>query len=480
MAKTDERGITPQGEDFSAWYNELVLRAELADRGPVRGTMVIRPYGYRIWELLSGELDRRIKATGHVNAYFPLFIPESHLHREAEHVEGFSPELAIVTHAGGEDLEEPLVVRPTSETVVGEMFARWIDSYRDLPLKVNQWANVVRWEMRPRLFLRTTEFLWQEGHTAHATEQDAVAEMIVAADFYQAVAEEFAAMPVLVGDKTPSERFAGAMRTVSLEAMMRDGRALQAATSHYLGTNFARAFGIEYTGADGSRALCHTASWGMSTRMIGGVIMTHGDDQGLVLPPRIAPYQVVVVPIGREDELGAIVAAAEALAGELAGQGVRVHVDRRTHVSAGFKFNDWELRGVPLRIELGPRDLAAGTVVVVDRLSGKKAPAAIGELAATMPGRLDVFQDALFRRALEFREAHTATADSLDELAAAVATGFARALLCGDPACERAIQERTGATPRCVPRDAPDETGRCVACGRPSDYGRRLVFGRAY
>ena len=240
MAKTSERGITPQGEDFSAWYNELVLRAELADRGPVRGTMVIRPYGYRIWELLSAELDRQIKATGHDNAYFPLFIPESHLRREAEHVEGFSPELAIVTHAGGEDLEEPLVVRPTSETVVGEMFARWIDSYRDLPLKINQWANVVRWELRPRLFLRTTEFLWQEGHTAHATEEDAVAEMTVAADFYQAVAEEFAAMPVLVGDKTPSERFAGAVRTVSLEAMMRDGRALQAATSHYLGTNFAR------------------------------------------------------------------------------------------------------------------------------------------------------------------------------------------------------------------------------------------------
>jgi prolyl-tRNA synthetase len=330
------------------------------------------------------------------------------------------------------------------------------------------------------LFLRTTEFLWQEGHTAHATEQEAVAEMMVAADFYQAVAEEFAAMPVVVGDKTPSERFAGAVRTVSLEAMMRDGRALQAATSHYLGTNFARAFGIEYTAADGSRTLCHTASWGMSTRMIGGVIMAHGDDQGLVLPPRIAPYQVVVVPIGKEGELGAIVAAAEALAGELAGHGVRVHVDTRTHVSAGFKFNDWELRGVPLRIELGPRDLAAGSVVIVDRLSGEKAPAPIGEVAATMPGRLDAFQETLFRRALDFREEHTATVDSLDELTAAVATGFARALLCGDPACEQAIQERTGATPRCVPRDAPDETGRCVACGRPSDYGRRLVFGRAY
>ncbi len=480
MAKTSERGITPQGEDFSAWCNELVVRAELADRGPVRGTMVIRPYGYRIWELLSAELDRQIKATGHDNAYFPLFIPESHLRREAEHVEGFSPELAIVTHAGGEDLEEPLVVRPTSETVVGEMFARWIDSYRDLPLKINQWANVVRWELRPRLFLRTTEFLWQEGHTAHATEEDAVAEMTVAADFYQAVAEEFAAIPVLVGDKTPSERFAGAVRTVSLEAMMRDGRALQVATSHYLGTNFAEAFGIDYTGIDGVRTFCHTASWGMSTRMIGGVIMTHGDDRGLVLPPRIAPHQVVVVPIGKEDELGPVVAASDVLARELTDKGVRVHVDARTHVSAGFKFNDWELRGVPVRIELGPRDLAAGSVVVVDRLSGDKTPAPLGGVAAAMPGRLDAFQEALFTRAKDFRKAHTARADTLDELAAAVATGFARALLCADPACERTIQERSGATPRCIPRDAPDESGPCVACGRPSDYGRRLVFGRAY
>ena len=480
MAKTNERGITPQSEDFSAWYNELVLRAELADRGPVRGTMVIRPYGYRIWELLSGELDRLIKATGHENAYFPLFIPESHLRREAEHVEGFSPELAIVTHAGGEDLEEPLVVRPTSETVIGEMYARWIDSYRDLPVKINQWANVVRWELRPRLFLRTTEFLWQEGHTAHATEAEAVAETMVAADFYQQVAEDFAAMPVLVGDKTPSERFAGAVRTVSLEAMMRDGRALQAATSHYLGTNFAQAFGIEYTGVDGKRALCHTSSWGMSTRMIGGVIMTHGDDRGLVLPPRIAPHQVVVVPIGKEGELGPVTAACEALAAELSRAGVRVHVDTRTHVSAGFKFNEWELRGVPVRIELGPRDLAAGSAVVVDRLTGAKTPLPMPEVAATMAARLDAFQTALFDRARQFREAHSATADTFDELAEATATGFAWAFLCGDPACEKTIQERTGATPRCVPRDGVAETGRCVACGGPADYGRRLVFGRAY
>ncbi len=480
MAKRNERGITPQSEDFSAWYNELVLRAELADRGPVRGTMIIRPYGYRIWELLSGELDRLIKATGHDNAYFPLFIPESHLQREAEHVAGFSPELAIVTHAGGEDLEEPLVVRPTSETVVGEMFARWIDSYRDLPLKINQWSNVVRWELRPRLFLRTTEFLWQEGHTAHSTADDAVAEMMVAADFYQAVAEGFAAMPVLVGDKTPSERFAGAMRTVSLEAMMRDGRALQAATSHYFGTNFAQAFGIDFTGADGVRAFCHTSSWGMSTRMIGGVIMTHGDDQGLILPPRIAPHQVVVVPIGKEGDLADVVAAAEALTKELTSQGVRVHLDARTHVSAGFKFNDWELRGVPIRIELGPRDLAVGGAIVVDRLTGDKTPARLADIAAEMPRRLDAFQEALFQRAKDYREAHSSTVDTLDELAEAVASGFAWALLCGDPACETAIQERTGATPRCIPRDGTAETGRCVACGRPSEYGCRLVFGRAY
>jgi prolyl-tRNA synthetase len=480
MAKRNERGITPQSEDFSAWYNELVVRAELADRGPVRGTMVIRPYGYRIWELLSGELDRRIKATGHDNAYFPLLIPESHLRREAEHVEGFAPELAVVTHAGGEDLDEPLVLRPTSETVIGEMFARWIDSYRDLPLRINQWANVVRWELRPRLFLRTTEFLWQEGHTAHATEDEAVAEMLLAADFYQAVAEEWAAMPVIVGDKTPAERFAGAVRTVSLEAMMRDGRALQAATSHYLGTNFARAFDIGYTGADGVRALCHTASWGMSTRMIGGVIMTHGDDRGLILPPKIAPYQVVVVPIGREGDLGPVGASADALAAELTARGIRVHVDGRPQVSAGFKFNEWELRGVPVRIELGPRDLAAGSVLVVDRLSGEKTPLAIGEAAAGMTARLEAFQSALFRRAREFREARTAVVDTFDELAAAVGSGFARAFTCDDPACEARIQEETGATPRCVPRDAQPENGPCVVCGRPADYGRRLLFGRSY
>src|SRR3984957_20505349 len=309
----DERGVTPQSEDFSSWYNELVTKAQLVEHGPAKGTMVIRPYGYRIWELLQAALDGRIKDTGHENAYFPLLIPESYLKREAEHVEGFSPELVVVTHAGGKDLEEPLVVRPTSETVIGEMMAKWVSSYRDLPLLLNQWANVVRWELRPRMFIRTTEFLWQEGHTAHADETDAMRETLqMLQTIYLRTARELAAMPVVDGEKTPGERFAGADRTFSIEAMMRDGRALQAGTSHYLGTNFARAFDIQYTGEDSQLAYAHTTSFGMTTRMIGGVIMTHGDDKGLVLPPRLAPYQVVIVPIGRGDAVGEVIAAAEA------------------------------------------------------------------------------------------------------------------------------------------------------------------------
>ena len=307
--------MTPQSEDFSAWYNELVLKAELVDRGPVRGTMVIRPYGYRIWELIQSELDRRIKETGHQNAYFPLLIPQSYLQREAEHVQGFAPELAVVTHAGGKQLEEPLIVRPTSETVIGEFMAKWISSHRDLPMLLNQWANVVRWELRPRMFLRTTEFLWQEGHTAYADEAGAMRETMLALhQIYLRTARDLAAMPVIEGEKTPSERFAGAVRTFSIEGMMRDGRALQAGTSHYLGTNFARAFNIQYTGEDGQLRYAHTTSFGMTTRMIGGVIMTHGDDKGLVLPPRLAPYQVVIVPIGRGELAAEVTAAAAALA----------------------------------------------------------------------------------------------------------------------------------------------------------------------
>ena len=474
-----DKGVTPQSEDFSAWYNEVVLRAELADRGPVKGTMVIRPYGYRIWELLQAELDARIKATGHSNAYFPLLIPEGHLRKEAQHVEGFSPELAVVTIAGGKELEEPLIVRPTSETVIGEMFARWISSYRDLPLLINQWANVVRWELRPRLFLRTTEFLWQEGHTAHVDEADAMAETMTALGFYEEVARDVAAMPVVAGEKTPGERFAGAVRTFAIEGMMRDGRALQAGTSHYLGTNFASAFGIQYTAESGALTLAHTTSWGMSTRMIGGVIMTHGDDQGLVLPPRLAPYQVVVVPIGRTDTLAETTAAAERLGAELAAAGVRVHVDTRA-VSPGFKFHDWELRGAPLRLELGPRDLAAGVATLARRLGDGKEQLPLDTVAGALPRLLQEMQAELLDRAHRFREERTAAVEDWAAFERAVAAGFALALHCGRPECEDDIKALTTATPRCLPLGGPIRTGRCVRCVQASAYGQAVLFGRAY
>jgi prolyl-tRNA synthetase len=474
------QGVTPQSEDFSSWYNELVIKAQLADRGPVRGTMVMRPYGYRIWELLQGELDRRIKDTGHENAYFPLLIPESHLQREAEHVAGFAPELAVITHAGGKELEDRVVVRPTSETVIGEMMAKWISSHRDLPLLLNQWANVVRWELRPRIFLRTTEFLWQEGHTAHADEADAMRETMLALGLYSEVAREIAAMPVVEGEKTPGERFAGAARTFSIEGMMRDGRALQAGTSHYMSTNFAQAFGIRYTSEAKHLELCHTTSWGMSTRMIGGVIMTHGDDKGLVLPPRLAPYQVVIVPIGRSEQLEEVRPAAAELAGRLRTAGLRVHVDQRQHVSPGFKFNDWELRGVPLRLELGPRDLASRTAVLVSRLGGSKEQISLAGAPDALVRLLDEVQAGLLDRATRFRDEHTRAVDDWDRFAQAVRTGWALALHCGLASCEADIKASTGATPRIVPLAGAPETGTCILCRGPSSYGTRVIFGRAY
>ncbi len=480
MAKRDERAVTPQSESFSDWYQDVVLRAELADRGPVKGTMIIRPYGYRIWELLQSELDARIKATGHENASFPLFIPEGHLRREAEHVEGFAPELAVVTIAGGKELDEPIVVRPTSETLVGEAYSRWISSYRDLPLLINQWANVVRWELRPRLFLRTTEFLWQEGHTAHADEQDAMAETMLALSFYEETARDVAAIPVLAGEKTAGERFAGAARTYTIEGMMRDGRALQAGTSHYLGTNFARAFDIKYTSAAGVEEYCHTTSWGMSARMIGGVVMTHGDDKGLILPPRLAPYQVVIVPIGREDDLPEVVAAAERLADLVRQAGLRVRIDTRTNLSAGFKFNDWEMKGAPLRLELGPRDLAAGVVTLASRLGGEKERIPLDEVASVLPPMLEAFQTSLLDRARSFRDERIAPAGSREEVVEAVAKGFASMLHCGRPECEDDIKLATTATPRCIPLEGEIESGDCAWCCKPSGYDRRLLFGRSY
>jgi prolyl-tRNA synthetase len=476
----DERGVTAQSEDFSAWYNELVVKAELVDRGPVRGTMVIRPYGYRIWELLQADLDRRIKETGHENAYFPLLIPASYLRREAEHVEGFAPELAVVTHAGGKELDEPLVVRPTSETVIGEMMAKWISSHRDLPMLLNQWANVVRWELRPRMFLRTTEFLWQEGHTAHANESDAMRETMLALDIYATVAREIAAMPVIEGEKTPGERFAGAQRTFTVEAIMRDGRALQSGTSHFMGTNFARAFDIQYTAENGDTEYCHTTSWGMSARMIGGVIMTHGDDKGLVLPPLLAPYQVVIVPIGRGDQAGQVLAAALELAGRLRRAGIRTHVDDRQQHSPGFKFNDWEMRGVPVRLELGPRDLASGTALMSTRLGEGKTAVGLESAPARLAAELGAFQDRLLQRATDFRDSRTASVNSWGEFTDAVSTGWAVAFHCGLPDCEDDIKAATSATPRCIPADGAQEEGVCVRCDRPSAYGKRLIFGRAY
>jgi prolyl-tRNA synthetase len=469
--------VTPQSEDFSAWYNELVFKAELVEHGPVRGTMVIRPYGYRIWELLQADIDRRIKETGHQNAYFPLLIPESYLKREAEHVEGFSPELAVVTHAGGKELEEPLVVRPTSETIIGEMMAKWISSHRDLPLLLNQWANVVRWELRPRMFLRTTEFLWQEGHTAHADEADAMRETLLALDLYARVARDVAALPVVEGEKTPAERFPGALRTYTVEAMMRDGRALQSGTSHYLGTNFASAFGIQYADANGGREYCHTTSWGMSTRMIGGVIMAHGDDKGLVLPPLLAPYQVVIVPIGRGEEAPS---AARELAGRLNRAGIRAHVDNREQLSPGFKFNDWEMRGVPIRLELGPRDLAAGSALMSLRLGSGKSAISLDTAPERLREELAGFQDLLLGRATEFRDSRTVVADSWAEFAEAVKTGWALAFHCGRTACEDDIKAATSATARCIPAGGAPAVGVCVRCDGPSAYGQRLIFGRSY
>jgi len=482
MAKS--KGLTPQSEDFSSWYNEIVYRADLADLGPVRGTMVIRPYGYALWENIQAQLDSMFKATGHQNLYFPLLIPMSFFEREAQHVEGFSPELAVVTHAGGKELEEPLAIRPTSETIIGEMYAKWIQSYRDLPLLYNQWANVMRWEMRTRPFLRTTEFLWQEGHTAHATAEEALAETNQMLEIYATFAEEYAAVPVIKGEKSAEERFAGAVSTLTIEAMMRDTRALQAGTSHYLGENFARAFDITFNDVNNEQAYVHTTSWGFSTRFIGAIIMTHGDDKGLIMPPKIAPYQVVVVPIYRSSDDEArqnVMSRVDALSSALRDAGVRVHVDDREGMSPGWKFNEWEQKGVPLRVEIGPKDIEKGVAMVADRLSGEKSEVALDDIAAELPGRLQVFHDALFERAKSFRDEHIFEANSYEELKEMVQHGFVYATHSGDPESEKQIQEETKATVRCIPLEGPSAEGTvCVHTGKPSGYPRKVIFGRAY
>jgi len=415
--------LTPQSEDFPRWYQDVVAKAEMADNGPVRGTMVIRPYGYAIWERMQSEMDARIKSTGARNAYFPLFIPESYFHREAEHVAGFSPELAVVTHAGGETLAEPIVVRPTSETVIGEFMAKWIQSYRDLPLLLNQWANVVRWELRPRLFLRSSEFLWQEGHTAHATTEDASAyAQRIHLDVYNDFLVNVLAAPTYLGIKPPSERFAGAINSMTCEGMMRDGKALQMATTHELGQNFARAFDIYYQSEEGQAELCHTTSWGASTRLVGGLIMTHGDDQGLLVPPRLAPVQVVVVTVRDETEVHE---AADRVATSLLAAGVRVEVDRGRG-SFGRRVTDWEIKGVPLRVEVGPRDLAQGIVTAVRRDNGEKTTHGLNDLAKVVPSMLEAIQRDLFQGAQAYLVENTHDVTSVADAIDVAKDGFAR------------------------------------------------------
>lgn len=478
-----EQAVTAQSEDFSRWYNDIVYRADLAAPSPVRGCIIIKPYGYEIWEAIKAGLDRRFKATGHQNAYFPLFIPESYIKREAQHVEGFSPELAVVTHAGGKQLEEPLVVRPTSETVIGEAFSDWIQSYRDLPLLINQWANVVRWELRTRPFLRTTEFLWQEGHTAHATQDEAEEETLQMLDVYADSAINDAAIPVIKGEKSRLERFAGALRTYTIEAMMRDKRALQCGTSHNLGQNFAKAFDIRYLAESNNQEYCWTTSWGMTTRMVGAVVMTHGDDKGLRLPPKLAPYQVVIVPIYKSDaQRNTVLEAVERLRKTLDGAGIRVHIDRREGQSPGFKFNDWEMRGVPVRMEIGPRDVENNNAV----LARRDVPGRQGKQFVSQDGVLDVaqglladIQSSLLADARAFRDAHIQDVKTYAELRDVVAIdGWARAAWAGTDAHEQAVKDETGATIRCFPFEQPAAAGECILTGQVTE--RVALFAKAY
>ncbi len=473
--------IIPRSQDYSRWYTDVVQQTELADYAPVRGCMVIRPYGYALWENIQQALDQRIKQTGAVNAYFPLFIPQSYIQREAEHVKGFSPELAVVTHGGGKELEEPLIVRPTSETIINAMFAKWVQSYRDLPLMINQWCNVVRWEMRTRLFLRTTEFLWQEGHTAHTTAEEAQEEMLRMLEVYHDFAENEAAVPVLPGRKSEKEKFAGAVASYSIEAMMGDKRALQAATSHNLGQNFARPFGIQYLDQNNELQYVWQTSWGLTTRFIGAIVMVHGDDQGLILPPRLAPIQVVVVPIWRGEEQRQQVMAAVERVRQTLGDRLRLEVDGREEYTPGWKFNHWEMKGVPLRVEIGPRDVEQGQVMLARRdRPGRKGKTSVpmDELAPRVPALLEDIQANLLARARDFLERNTAQPTSYEQFKAIVADGFAQAWWCGDGNCEAQIQEETQATARCIPLDQPEGSGPCIHCGQPAK--EVAIFARAY
>lgn len=472
--------ITPQSEDFSRWYIDTIKKAELMDYSPVRGCIVFRPEGYELWENIQRELDARFKATGHRNAYFPLFIPESFFQKEKEHVEGFNPELPWVTEAAGEVLEERLAIRPTSETMIGHMYAKWIQSYRDLPLLINQWANVVRWEKRTLPFLRTSEFLWQEGHTAHETEEEARQETMQMLEIYRDFVESFLAIPVIVGQKTPSEKFAGAVDTYSIEAMMKDGRAVQAGTSHYLGTNFAVAFDIKYLDRENTLQFAHTTSWGVSTRLIGALIMVHGDDRGLALPPKVAPTQVIMIPIGPAKTREQVVGRVDELYAELKKAGIRVRVDDRSDVSPGWKFNEYEMRGVPVRLELGPRDMENGQVVLVSRISGEKRVVQQANLVEEVQQMLEDTQQAMYEKAKQFREDNFKSVDTLDEMKALLEEkrGFVEAGWCGSAACEQQVKEETGATSRNIPFSPASTKESCLVCGEKAAH--TVVFARAY
>ncbi|WP_420379891.1 proline--tRNA ligase [Gilvibacter sp.] len=489
------KNLTSRSEDYSKWYNELVVKADLAENSGVRGSMVIKPYGYAIWERMQAELDRMFKETGHKNAYFPLFIPKSYFSKEASHVDGFAKECAVVTHyrlKNAEDgsgivvdpdakLEEELIVRPTSETIIWDTYRKWIQSYRDLPILVNQWANVVRWEMRTRLFLRTAEFLWQEGHTAHATKEEAIAEAEQMMHVYAEFAEKYMAVPVVKGTKTESERFAGALETYCIEALMQDGKALQAGTSHFLGQNFAKAFDVQFTSKEGKLEHVWATSWGVSTRLMGALIMTHSDDNGLILPPSLAPDQVVIVPIYKgEEQLAAVSEVANKLKADLKAAGVRVHYDDRDTHRPGWKFSEYELKGVPVRIAIGPKDMENGTVEIARRDIFKKEIIANDKVVGTVTGLLEEIQNGLFDRAVAYRAEHTTEVNSYEEFKEVLngKGGFISAHWDGTSETEERIKQETKATIRCIPLDAKEEAGSCIYSGKPS--ARRVLFAKAY
>ncbi|MFA4930745.1 MAG: proline--tRNA ligase [Patescibacteria group bacterium] len=479
MNKSSSIKITPRHEDYSKWYNDIVAKADLAEHAPVKGCMIIKPYGYAIWENIQVILDQKIKAQGVVNAYFPLFIPKSFIEKEKEHVEGFSPELAVVTHGGGKKLEEPLIVRPTSETIMYDAYSRWIKSYRDLPLLINQWANVVRWEKRPRPFIRTTEFLWQEGHTAHATHEEALTMVLTMLDVYHDFARDYLAMPTIKGQKSQTEKFAGAVATYSFEPIMQDGKALQGGTSHLLGQNFAKAFNIQYLDEKNQLQYVHQTSWGVSTRLMGALIMSHSDDQGLRLPPNIAPIQIVIIPIYKsEEDKKAVLSEVEKIKAQLVDYSVKVDNDEAK--SPGWKFNEWEQKGVPVRIEIGPKDVAKEKVVVSRRDNGQKTDIKINELARQIPDILNSIQNNLLDEAQERLTKNSHIVDDWEEFKKIIAEtpGFIYAHWCHDPECGDNIKEITQAKTINTPLDQKEEKGKCIKCGKESN--KRIIFAKSY